>query len=176
MRTPPARLCIPAALLAFVTVGCGGDDDPTIDSAAAVIAETADIPTVITGDIPLPADTSDIPLPVGTGDIPLPPGTGDIPLPPVSSDIPIPTYIEVTVGLDASPDRVVPVALGDSVVLTILNPTSDDEFHLHGYELGDGETVLAGQTQTYNFTANLAGEFELESHETGEVLLVLSVA
>jgi hypothetical protein len=168
MSTPCLRLCIPAALIAFVAIGCGGDDDPTIDSAAAVVAETA--------DVPLPAGTGDIPLPVGTGDIPLPVGTGDIPLPPDTSDIPMPTFVEVTVGLDSSPDRVVPVPLGTTVTLSVLNPTSDDEFHLHGYELGDGLKVLAGTTQTFTFTASTPGEFELESHETGDVLLVLSVA
>ena len=79
-------------------------------------------------------------------------------------------------GVDSSPERVVPVPLGTRSRCRSLNPTSDDEFHLHGYELGDGMTVPAGTTQTFNFTADQPGEFELESHETGDVLLVLSVA
>lgn len=83
--------------------------------------------------------------------------------------------ISVTVGVDSSPDRVEEVALGQEVALTLTNPDADDEFHLHGYDLGGGETVK-GEAKTFSFTASEAGEFELESHVTGDVLVVVKVS
>jgi hypothetical protein len=65
--------------------------------------------------------------------------------------------------------------LGATVTLSITNPTSDDEFHLHGYELGDGVSVPAGQPEAFTFLVDQPGEFELESHESGDILLILSV-
>ena len=159
MSTSGQRSCIPAPILALLTgacllviAGCSNDDDPSIDSSApAATAPTSDIAT--------PSDTADIPLPPPVG----------------SSDIPTSVIIEATVGADTGPERLESVALGSNVVLSITNPTSDDEFHLHGYELGDAVVMPAGQTETFSFLADQAGEFELESHETGDVLLVLSV-
>jgi hypothetical protein len=110
---------------------------------------------------------------MGTGDIPLPVGTGDIPLPPVTSDLPY--SLSVTVGLDAAPERIERVPLGATIALSVTNPGSEDEFHLHGFDLGDGQVMPAGQTATFTFVANQAGSFELESHETGAVLMVLEV-
>ncbi len=184
MSTSGQRSCIPAPILALLTgacllviAGCSNDDDPSIDSSApAATAPTSDIAT--------PSDTADIPLTSdvtsGTADIVIPPppdDSSDIALPPpvVSSDIPASVIIEATVGADTGPERLESVALGSNVVLSITNPTSDDEFHLHGYELGDAVVMPAGQTETFSFLADQAGEFELESHETGDVLLVLSV-
>jgi hypothetical protein len=83
--------------------------------------------------------------------------------------------ISVTVGVDSSPDRVEEVALGQQVALTLTNPDADDEFHLHGYDLGGGVTTK-GESKTFTFSATEAGEFELESHVTGEVLVVVKVS
>lgn len=83
--------------------------------------------------------------------------------------------ISVTVGVDSSPDRVEEVALGQEVALTLVNPDADDEFHLHGYDLGGGVTTK-GEAKTFTFTATEAGEFELESHVTGDVLVVVKVS
>jgi len=83
--------------------------------------------------------------------------------------------ISVTVGVDSSPERVEEVALGQEVELTLLNPDADDEFHLHGYDLG-GDTTAKGESKTFTFTATEAGDFELESHVTGEVLVVVKVS
>ena len=83
--------------------------------------------------------------------------------------------ISVTVGVDASPDRVEEVALGQEVALTLVNPDADDEFHLHGYDLGGGVTSK-GEAKTFTFTATEAGDFELESHATGDVLVVVKVS
>jgi hypothetical protein len=82
--------------------------------------------------------------------------------------------ISVVVGEDAGPDRVERVALGTDVVLRVRNDGDDDEFHLHGYDLG-GDVTPAGEEAVYRFTATQAGEFSLESHVTGDLLLTLVV-
>lgn len=83
--------------------------------------------------------------------------------------------ISVTVGVDSAADRVEQVALGSQVTLTLTNPNEDDEFHLHGYDLSPGETPK-GETATITFTADKAGEFEVESHHTEDVLVVINVS
>jgi hypothetical protein len=83
--------------------------------------------------------------------------------------------VDVTVGVDSSATRRVDVALGAPVTLNITNPGADDEFHLHGYDLSPGMTPK-GETASISFTADKAGEFEVESHVTEEVLVVLVVS
>ena len=51
---------------------------------------------------------------------------------------------------------------------------ADDEFHLHGYDLG-GDEIAAGEEAVYRFTASQAGTFGLVSHVTGDLLLTLVV-
>ena len=91
-----------------------------------------------------------------------------------SSKVAAPVEINVTVGVDSSPDRVVEVSLGSEVNVRLLNPDADDNFHLHGYDLSPGDTPK-GQTAILTFTADTAGDFEIESHVTEEVLIVISV-
>ena len=85
------------------------------------------------------------------------------------------TRISVTVGVDSGPDRIEEVALGTRVELTVVNPDDDDEFHLHGYDLGGDETP-AGDEKVFAFTATEAGDFEVESHATNDVLVVIRVS
>ena len=82
--------------------------------------------------------------------------------------------ISVIVGEDSGPDRAESVALGSTVRISLLNSASEDDFHLHGYDIASGE-VPAGQEAVIEFVTDTAGEFELESHVTGEVLLVITV-
>jgi hypothetical protein len=82
--------------------------------------------------------------------------------------------ISVIVGEDSGPDRTETVALGSTVRISLLNKESEDDFHLHGYDIASGE-VPAGEEAVIEFVADAAGEFELESHVTGEVLLVITV-
>ena len=82
--------------------------------------------------------------------------------------------ISVIVGEDSGPDRTETVALGSTVRISLVNSDSEDDFHLHGYDIASGE-VPAGQEAVIEFVADTAGEFELESHVTGEVLLVITV-
>lgn len=173
MRTPVRRLGIPVGAIALVLAACGGDEQGSSTSAEvgapASIAADAGSTTVISADVAVPpAASADMPAPLD------PTGTADIPLAPVvSADLPY--LIDVTVGVDSGPDRIDLVPLGATVSLSITNPDADDEFHLHGYDIGDGGEVPAGQTATFTFTASQAGDFELESHESHGVLLVLRV-
>jgi hypothetical protein len=82
--------------------------------------------------------------------------------------------ISVEVGVDSGPDRIETVALGSLVRITVVNEEDDDEVHLHGYVLG-GYEVEAGEPTVFEFEASTAGEFEVESHVTGEVLMILVV-
>lgn len=83
--------------------------------------------------------------------------------------------ISVTVGVDSGADRIEQVALGSEVTISLVNPNEDDEFHLHGYDLSPGETPK-GETATITFTADTAGEFEVEGHHTEDVLVIINVS
>jgi hypothetical protein len=84
--------------------------------------------------------------------------------------------VSVTVGKDSSPDRVDHVPLGATVTLELTDPNADQEYHLHGYDLGQGTEVPAGTTSRITFTADQAGTFEVESHKTEAVLVQLEVS
>ena len=172
MATTPLRRRIPVLLIGVtVALGataslaaCGGDDDGSAATTAAAVTSAV----VAT---PAPVDTADVPVvspaPVDSSDIVVPPP------PPDTADLPV--LINVTVDVDSGPDRIESVPVGSIVSITVMNPGADDEFHLHGYDLGDGQEVAAGEAVTFTFTADTAGEFELESHATDAVLLVLRV-
>jgi len=85
-----------------------------------------------------------------------------------------PVEISVTVGTDSAADRVEEIPLGSQVNITLTNPNADDDFHLHGYDLTPGKTPK-GEAAVISFTADKAGLFDLESHVTEEVLVVISV-
>ena len=85
-----------------------------------------------------------------------------------------PTEISVTVGTDSAADRIEEVALGSQVNITLTNPKADDEFHLHEYDLSTGDTPK-GESAVISFTADKAGLFDLESHVTDEVLVIISI-
>jgi hypothetical protein len=85
-----------------------------------------------------------------------------------------PTEISVTVGTDSSADRIEEVPLGSQVNITLTNPNADDEFHLHEYDLSTGDTPK-GESAVISFTADKAGLFDLESHVTDEVLVIISI-
>ena len=85
-----------------------------------------------------------------------------------------PIEISVTVGTDSAVDRVEEIALGSQVNITLTNPNADDEFHLHEYDLSTGDTPK-GEAAVISFTADKAGLFDLESHVTDEVLVIISI-
>ena len=73
------------------------------------------------------------------------------------------------VNADAGVPEVASVALGSPVVIQVFSETEQD-FHLHGFDID-----LMGDDVTFDFVADKLGDFELESHESGEILLTLSV-
>jgi plastocyanin len=66
----------------------------------------------------------------------------------------------------------VKVAAGSSVRILVSSDV-DDEVHVHGYEIE--REVSAGQSATIEFTADQTGVFEVETHESGLLLLQLQV-
>ena len=86
-----------------------------------------------------------------------------------------PLQIDVTVGEDSSPDRIELVEVDASVRITLTNPAAEDEYHLHGYDIVTSK-MAPGMPATISFTADEPGTFELESHVTGDVLVVLEIS
>ena len=91
-----------------------------------------------------------------------------------STSVVVASKCEVTVGVDSGEDNRCEVSLGSEVRITAVNPDAADELHLHDYDLTTGEMV-AGEPSSIVFTADRAGEFELESHVTEEVMMILVV-
>jgi hypothetical protein len=163
MRTLRRRTIIPAVTLAMAMTACGSDDDSssTASTTAAAPATAAPSTTAPTTSTSASTEATSATLPaesVDSSDA----GSGDV-------------VITATVGQDTGEDRIEEIPLGANVTLTIVNPNADDEFHVHGFDLGDGEEVKAGEPKTFNFTADKAGEWEVESHDTDQVLLILKV-
>ena len=84
-----------------------------------------------------------------------------------------PTTITVTLSSSApdSPERI-EVPLGSEVTMVVTSEI-DDVLHVHGYELT--EDVHAGDTTELNFTADLSGVYEVETHEPSTVWIKLVV-
>ncbi len=90
-----------------------------------------------------------------------------------SSDVPLsgPVQIDVVVGRDSDPERIELVTVGSDITLNITNPDAADEFHVHGIDLE--QAAEAGQMVTLNFTIDAPGTYEVESHITEDVLVVI---
>jgi hypothetical protein len=56
-----------------------------------------------------------------------------------------------------------------------VNPNANDEVHLHGYDLSTGD-LPKGEKGIISFIANDAGDFEIESHITEEVLSIIRIS
>jgi heme/copper-type cytochrome/quinol oxidase subunit 2 len=83
---------------------------------------------------------------------------------------------EMTIDLAVEDGAMTPeeieVGEGDRVRLRV---TSDEqmEIHLHGYDIE--REITPGETATLSFEADLTGRFEIEDHESEEVLGVIIV-
>lgn len=152
MTTLRALAAIPAAALLLAACGGSGDGAATttaapVTTAAAATTTSFTVTTMATGTTMADNNTTV----VAEG----------------------PVQIDVVVGLDSGADRVERVAVGSDVTVNITNPDAADEFHVHGIELE--QSVDAGVTATFNFVADTPGTYEIESHETEEVLVVIEV-
>jgi uncharacterized protein YcfL len=82
--------------------------------------------------------------------------------------------INLVVGENTGPDMKQTVSLGASVRITVTNPNGADEIHVHGYDISTG-VMAKGQEAVMEFVASNAGTFDLESHVSEEIVLILTV-
>jgi hypothetical protein len=78
--------------------------------------------------------------------------------------------VSIEVDADSGTPLTQSVPLGTEVSIRVTSATPD-EWHLHGYDI-----ELTGNDVTFQFTATQAGEFELEGHDSGALVLLLTVA
>jgi hypothetical protein len=85
--------------------------------------------------------------------------------------------INVIVGTDdyetLAGERVVNVALGAAVTITLTDANEDQDYHLHVYDVG--VEAKKGEPGVISLVVDQAGQFDVESHTTGKLLLVLVV-
>jgi hypothetical protein len=85
--------------------------------------------------------------------------------------------IDVKVGIDdydtLAGERVIKVALGSAVTITLTDESDDQDYHLHVYDVG--AEAKKGEPGVISLIVDQAGQFDLESHTTGKTLLVLVV-
>jgi hypothetical protein len=152
MATRWRSVLVPAAL-AVLLAACGSDNrtaSPTTTS-------------------PRPSS------PAASGTTPSPASTGDTAAPTASSIAGASDEIIVHVGVDdaaTAGSRVEKVQLGENVILRLMSD-SDEDYHVHGYDLE--QKVAAGVEAQFEFKADMAGDFEVESHVTDKVYVVLHV-
>ena len=149
MRTVRSLACLPAALT-FLG-GCGNDSSSATDATSATIVIT---------------DSSVAAAP-GTTTV----GTTGAAATTTNTPLSGPVQIDVVVGVDSDPDRIERVTVGSEITLNITNPTAADEFHVHGVDIE--QAVEKGQMATMNFTIDAPGTYEVESHLTEDVLVVI---
>ncbi len=80
----------------------------------------------------------------------------------------------ITVGENTGTDVVIDVVQGAQVILNVVNPDGHDDVHLHGYDLSTG-SIEKGETGTMTFQATKTGDFDIESHESEELISILRV-
>jgi len=93
---------------------------------------------------------------------------------PPSSNATGPLVVDLDVDaiIAAGAPRVITVVAESQMEINLMSASSR-EYHLHGYDLE--ATAPAGKEVTMAFTAGDKGEFELETHGTSKVLLILKV-
>jgi hypothetical protein len=165
-----ARYALIPAVLVFSS--CGSSTKAAVTSVPAVAVTVAATPATTVSVAPAApattaamAETSVVPVTSAAA------ATTPLTVPPLDPSL---VTISVTVGKDSSPTREEKVKLGSTVQISLLNPTANDEFHLHGFDIEQAQK--AGEQGLLSFVADKAGRFELESHVTNAPLLMLVVA
>lgn len=154
MTTLRTVLLIPVA--ALMLAACGdttgtSNESPAVTSPAGELpAATPTVADTVAASTSQPADTTPI------------------------TAIDGPVQIDVVVGLDSGENRVERVKAGEAITLNITNRDAADEFHVHGIDLE--QAADAGQMATLNFTIDEPGTYEVESHVTEDVLVIIEVS
>lgn len=167
MRTFALALLIPV-VAAGMLVGCGSGGQGS-DTAPTTVGSTTAATTAAT--TPAPSTTATTATTAAPSTTAPPTSVDDR---PVSGEG---VEIIVLVGTDDAStlgSRVEPVPLGSDVSLRLLDESTAQEYHVHGYDIE--QSVEAGTEAVIEFTADKAGMFEVESHTTEKVLVVLEVS
>jgi hypothetical protein len=154
MRTLRALVVLPALGLGLVACGSDGGTAATGSSG----------PTTVVADTTVPVQST-----TAIGDTTVA-GVDTTTEPSLQQG---PVQIDVVIGTDSGPDRVELVAAGSEITLNITNPNADDEYHVHVIDLE--QKAAKGEMATMNFTLDQPGTYEVESHVTDDVLLVIEV-
>jgi hypothetical protein len=177
MRTPWRLLVVPVVALG-VAAACGGDNSSggARTTAAGTTATTA-APTATTATAATTAGSGSSNSSAATT---APAGAATTAASSTNpTEVQVPgadDEIIVQVGIDdaaTTGSRVEKVAVGADVVLRLIDESSDEEYHIHGYDLE--QKVAKGVEAQFEFTADQKGSFEVESHTTDKVLVVLQV-
>lgn len=155
MRTLRALLVLPALGLALAA--CGSDADTAAGGSTDTSSNAVETTVPVQSTTAISSDTTLA-------------GVDTTTLPSLQEG---PVQIDVVVGTDSGPDRVVAVTAGSDITLNITNPNADDEYHVHVIDLE--QKAAKGEMATMNFTLDAPGTYEVESHVTEEVLLVIEV-
>lgn len=154
MRHHLRTVTLSFAVAAVALVGCGSDAKQAATTTAASVAPDGTEGTDA-ADLPATTNAPGTPAEVAGGK----------------------ATITVTVGTDdfetSGGTRVVSVPKGTDVTIELTDAASEQEYHLHGYDIE--VSAEKGATGTLRFTADQAGQFDLESHDTEATLLVLLV-
>jgi hypothetical protein len=173
------RALVVPAVAAVLLAACGDDDtaEPTTaattnvtptTAAATTAAATTEAPTTAAPTTAAPttaAPTTAVPTSVPPTEVP--------PVEPTLAGEPV--EITVNVGVDDATtlgERVETVTMGTDVTLRLYSE-QPEEYHVHGFDLE--QAVPGGTEASFEFVADRAGRFEVESHDTGRLLLVIEV-
>jgi hypothetical protein len=145
MRLRPVSLLV--VPFVFTLIACGGDDGASSTEGAPETTESAI------------ASPTDAPIP--------PTSTAGKDTPASGTPATESLYLEVDLEDDAPVDASVVVG---SPVTIIITSEDEHEYHLHGFDI-----ELMGDQVTFEFVADQLGVFELETHDTGDVVVNLEV-
>jgi len=156
-------LLVPAAV-ALALAACGSGKGSTSGSTSPSVASTAATPAAAATTSPTTAATAAAPATT------VPAGDTTPTDEAVSGDA---QEIIVNVDDPSQLGQTFDVALGQTVVLRLMSAAAQ-EYHLHGYDLE--KQAAPGVEATFEFTADKAGSFEVESHNDGTLLATLMVS
>ncbi|MDA0635488.1 hypothetical protein OUY22_18880 [Nonomuraea sp. MCN248] len=94
----------------------------------------------------------------------------------VATAAPVPGEAHADIAIEAGrvrpPSGWLEVARGRTVSITVTSDVAD-ELHVHGYDVT--ADLRPGEPATVRFVADMTGVFEVETHESGLVLVQLAV-